>query len=80
MSASPPPAYLKAEGTCKYTGLTRRMLDTKTRSGEIPCHRVSERVVLYAVRELDEWLASHGPDGAKVSTGRGDRGRFTEAR
>ena len=77
MSSTHLPVWLSIHEACEHTRLTRRTFDELRRKGEIPSHRVSERIVRFDRNELDAWLASHGPEGQQVPEARDEAGRFS---
>lgn len=52
------PRCLKAGRSAEYLGISRRYLHDLTAQGRIPYHKLGPRCHVYAVEDLDAFLAS----------------------
>ena len=48
--------YLDKRGAARYSAVSTRLLDLERARGNLPYHRVGRKVV-FAVKDLDRWLA-----------------------
>lgn len=58
MSINDNNGYLGYDGARRYLGLKRGTLYSLVCRGRIPHIRLGKRLVLFSVKELDEWLAA----------------------
>ena len=52
------PRALKAGNAAEYIGVSRRYLHDLTKQGRIPFSKVSSRLILYDIADLDAFLDS----------------------
>lgn len=67
LSSSPPPRFLSTKQAASYLGVSRQLLEALRQSGEGPRYTKLQRIVRYAIDDLDQWMSSQRVDSGVAS-------------